>query len=182
MNTLSTVELIGSKISLIPFNESYITETYVSWLNDKEMSTIILSAETTTTLEECKEYATEMIQSNNNHFFAMVAHDTNEHIGNFRLGPHDRHNNRIQLGMMIGNKEYWGKGIGTEVVRLGLEFAFRNLKVHKVFLDVREDNRGAIKIYEKNGFFHEGILKEHVFKNERYYDLVLMSAINPYLI
>ena len=51
MNTLSTVELIGSKISLIPFNESHITETYVSWLNDKEMSTIILSAETTTTLE-----------------------------------------------------------------------------------------------------------------------------------
>ena len=86
----------------------------------------------------------------------------------------------IVLGMMIGNKEYWGKGIGTEVVKLGLEFAFRNLKVHKVYLDVREDNRGAIKIYEKNGFYHEGILKEHVFKNERYYDLVLMSAINPY--
>ena len=179
MNSVSTVELNGFHVSLVPFGDQHITEAYVGWLNDQEMSKIILSAETTTTLEECRAYAESLILSNENHFFAMIANDTKEHIGNFRLGPHDKHNDRIQLGMMIGNKSYWGRGIGSEVVSLGLNFAFEILNVHKVFLDVREDNLGAIRIYEKNNFFHEGVLKEHVKKNNRFYDLVLMSAINP---
>ena len=179
MNTVSSIELNGSKISLVPFGEQHITEDYVSWINDKEMSEIILSAETTTTLEECRIYAESLIQSSEDHFFAMVTNDTREHIGNFRLGLHDTINSRIRLGMMIGNKAYWGQGIGSEVVSLGLEFAFKTLNVHKVYLDVREDNLGAIKIYKKNNFFHEGVLKEHVKKNNRFYDLVLMSVINP---
>lgn len=180
MNSLSTIELSGSKVSLVPFENCHISDNYVSWLNDKEMSTIILSAETTTNLEDCRIYAEDLIASNENHFFAIITKTTQEHIGNFRLGPLDSQNNRIQLGMMIGNKSFWGKGIGSEVVELGLEFAFKMLKVHKVFLYVREDNFGAIRIYEKNNFFHEGVLREQIKKNNRYYDLLLMSAINPH--
>ena len=179
MNTPSTVQLIGSKVSLIPFGQEHITEQYLGWLNDKEMSEIILSADTKMTLEECRAYAEALILSNDENFFAITTNDTSKHIGNFRLGLHDRTNSRVRLGMMIGNKSFWGKGIGTEVVALGLEFAFNTLNVHKVYLDVREDNLAAINIYEKNNFFHEGVLKDHVRKNDRFYDLVNMSVINP---
>jgi RimJ/RimL family protein N-acetyltransferase len=97
------------------------------------------------------------------------------------LGPLESQNNIIQLGMMIGDKSFWGKGIGSEVVELGLKFAFKILKVHKVVLDVREDNLRAIRVYEKNGFVHEGVVQAQVLKNNRYYDLLRMSAVNPHL-
>jgi hypothetical protein len=50
MNSVSTVELNGSQVSLVPFGKQHITKNYLSWLNDQEMIKIILSAETTTTL------------------------------------------------------------------------------------------------------------------------------------
>ena len=179
MNKEKPILVEGKKINLISFSEDFITETYVGWLNDPEMSTIISSAKISTTLEEVRQYCHSLMDSEDNFFFAVITRKEKKHIGNFRLGPLDRVNNRIQLGMMIGDKKYHGQGLGSEIVSLGLKFSFETLSVHKVFLDVREDNIAAIRIYEKNGFIHEGTLKDHLRKNNRFYDLKLMGAINP---
>jgi len=179
MNKKSPILLEGKEVNLVSFSEDFVTEAYVGWLNDREMSTIIIKAETDTTIEEVRQYCLTLIESEDNFFFAIVTKNEKKHIGNFRLGPLDKVNNRIGLGMMLGDKNYHGKGLGTEVVSLGLKFSFEDLNVHKVYLDVRGDNIAAIRIYEKNGFFHEGTLKDHLRKNNRFYDLKCMGIINP---
>ena len=169
----------GSNFRLESFSEKYITEEYVSWLRDREIIEVIISANPNVTINDIKEYCHKMMESKKNYFFAIVMNEDDKHIGNLRLGPIDYNFRICRYGMMIGNKEYHNKGIGTEVVKLALDFCFEKLGMHKVFLDVLEHNKPAIKIYEKNGFETEGIQRDQVFKDGNYYDIRIMGIINP---
>lgn len=169
----------GSNFRLESFNDKYVTEEYVSWLRDKEIAEVIISANPNVTIENVQDYCQKMMESNDNYFFAIVMNANDKHIGNLRLGPIDYDQRICRYGMMIGNKDYHNKGIGSEVVKLALDFCFQTLGMHKVFLDVLEHNKPAIKIYEKNGFETEGMQRDQVYKDSKYYDVRIMGIINP---
>jgi RimJ/RimL family protein N-acetyltransferase len=81
-----------------------------------------------------------------------------------------------ELGITIGDKAYWGRGYGREAVTLLLDYAFRHHNIRRVILRVNGRNERAIKAYQGAGFVEEGRLKEHVWSNGRYDDLVLMGV------
>jgi len=174
-----SVKINGKRISLVTFNYQYITDEYLSWLKDERVNRYLLKPNQEITLDEATKYCEALMNSNDNHFFAILTNSEKRHIGNVRLGPVKEDGRRCQFSMMIGNTDYHGLGIGTEVVSLGAAYCFDTLNVHKVFLDVITENLPAIRIYEKNGFITEGLLKDHVFLNGRYHDLKLMGLINP---
>ena len=78
----------------------------------------------------------------------------------------------------IGNLEYWGKGYGTQALKLLIEFAFNKINLHMLYLEVFSYNKGAIKTYEKLGFKKDGILRQSKFQDGKYYDKIIMSKIN----
>jgi diamine N-acetyltransferase len=86
-------------------------------------------------------------------------------------------NRSAELGIMIGAKEYWSQGYGTEAMRLLLRHGFNTLKLNRIYLRVLENNLGAIRAYEKAGFTHEGRLRQAEYKDGRYFDLLLMSIL-----
>jgi RimJ/RimL family protein N-acetyltransferase len=61
---------------------------------------------------------------------------------------------------VIGQKEYWGKGIGTEVHLRLVDWGFKSLGLHKIWADIRADNIAIIRVVEKLGFKVEGRLRE----------------------
>ena len=71
------------------------------------------------------------------------------------------------------------KGIGTEIVALTLKFAFETLNVHKVLCRIFADNPASIKSCIKGGFEEEALLKDDVYVNGEYRDMVILRAINP---
>jgi RimJ/RimL family protein N-acetyltransferase len=79
---------------------------------------------------------------------------------------------------MIGEKDCWNQGYGTEATRLILEFAFGELGLHRVWLDVDSDNRRARRAYEKAGFKQEGIKRDHMYYDGAFHDIVLMSILS----
>lgn len=83
-----------------------------------------------------------------------------------------------ELGIAIGDKDYWGRGYGREAVSLLVDYAFRYHNLHRVMLRVHGRNERAIKAYIACGFVEEGRLREHVWSNGRYDDLVLMGILN----
>ncbi|MBU7025134.1 MAG: GNAT family N-acetyltransferase, partial [Theionarchaea archaeon] len=87
------------------------------------------------------------------------------------------HNRKAELGIFIGEKKYWGKGYGTEAVRLGLKLAFEALNLNKVYLRAFINNKRAQKCYEKAGFKKEGILRQDMFKNGNYIDCIVYSIL-----
>lgn len=82
-----------------------------------------------------------------------------------------------ELGITIGDKDYWGQGYGREAIGLLLEYGFRFHNVRRVFLRVDGKNERAIRAYRACGFVEEGRLRAHVWSNNAYDDLVYMGIL-----
>jgi RimJ/RimL family protein N-acetyltransferase len=82
-----------------------------------------------------------------------------------------------QVGIFIGEKSYWNQGYGTEVMQLLLNHGFNTLNLNRIGLMVYEDNRRAIRSYEKAGFTNEGRFRQGHYQNGDYIDVILMSVL-----
>jgi len=83
-----------------------------------------------------------------------------ELIGNIGFVNLDLINKVGELGIFIGNKDYWGKGYGMEAIQLLLDFGFNMLNLHNVYLRVFSFNKPAINCYKKIGFKEVGRIRE----------------------
>jgi RimJ/RimL family protein N-acetyltransferase len=92
----------------------------------------------------------------------------------FNLNEHAR---TAELGITIGDKEYWGQGFGRECVKLLVDYAFQHRNLHKVWLHVHAGNARAIGAYAACGFQEEGRLRAHVWSNGQYDDLLVMGLL-----
>lgn len=81
------------------------------------------------------------------------------------------------LGITIGDKAYWGRGYGRESVELLIDYGFRHRNYHKIWLEVHGNNERAQRAYAACGFREEGRLRQHVWSDGRYEDLVVMGIL-----
>jgi RimJ/RimL family protein N-acetyltransferase len=96
------------------------------------------------------------------------------HCALFNINPTAR---TCELGIGIGDKDYWGKGYGRDGVRVLLNYAFTYLNYRKVWLQVHGTNERALRAYRACGFIEEGRQRAHVWSNGAYDDLVLMGIL-----
>jgi len=107
---------------------------------------------------------------------AICVAATDEHIGNIYLREVDWIVRRARLEVFVGIPVQRSKGYGQSAIRQLLSYAFNDLGLRKVYLDVLTENHGAIHIYEKLGFTVEGTLRSHVFKGGDWRDMILMGV------
>ncbi len=100
-------------------------------------------------------------------------------VGSVYIRDIDRNHRKGEYGIFIGEGDFRGAGIGSRACKLMCEYAFKSLDLHKLMLRVHADNERAIKSYARAGFEKEAYLKDDVFVNGRYTDIVLMGLINP---
>ncbi len=81
------------------------------------------------------------------------------------------------LGIGLGDRAYWGKGYGTDALRVMLRYVFTELNLRRVTLGVFAYNPRAIKAYEKAGFKEEGRLRQYVLREGQRNDMVVMGAL-----
>lgn len=98
-------------------------------------------------------------------------------IGGCALFGFDHTAHTAELGITIGDKDYWGKGYGKEAVKLLVEYGFHHRNLHKVWLNVHAKNERAIRAYTACGFVEEGRLRAHVWSEGAYDDLVYMGVL-----
>ncbi len=98
-------------------------------------------------------------------------------IGNVGLQGIDRHHGRAELGISIGEKEYWGRGYGTDAIRQVLGYAFAELGLRRLWLITDEDNERGIRCYEKCGFVREGLLRNHRLRHSQPLNMIIMGAL-----
>lgn len=103
---------------------------------------------------------------------------TNKPVGSVYVRDIDRTHNKGEYGIFIGEETARGKGYGTVAAQLMIKYCFEELKLHRLFLRVYADNYQAIRSYEKGGFVKEAYLRDDVFVDGRYRDIVLMGIIN----
>lgn len=98
-------------------------------------------------------------------------------LGSVYVRDIDRQHRKAEYGIFIGQASARGRGAGTAAARLMLRYCFEELKLHKVFLRVYADNLQAVRSYEKAGFVREAYLREDVFVDGRYRDMILMAVL-----
>lgn len=100
-------------------------------------------------------------------------------VGSVYIRDIDRHHNKAEYGIFIGEASARGRGVGTAAARLMLRYCFEEAKLHRIYLRAFAENVRAIRSYEKAGFVREGYLREDVLIGDSYRDIVWMAALNP---
>ena len=139
----------GDRLYLRSLTLKDATKKYCSWLNNEEVNKYLETK--SVTIDELKEYISEKNKSKGCLFFGIFLNDKN-HIGNVKLEPIDFEKKTANFSIMIGDKEYWNQGYGTEVIKLIIDYAFNTLKLEFITLGVKANHKVAIKLYEKIGF------------------------------
>ena len=109
--------------------------------------------------------------------FAICLFDGDRHIGNCGLEAIERDNGVATFGILIGEADCRGKGLGEEATRTLCRFAFDEMGLHKIRLDVYASNASAVRTYEHVGFRREGILREEAYRGGRYIDVLRMGLL-----
>jgi len=109
--------------------------------------------------------------------FAILSR-TGQVIGAVRLWRVSEGNRSAMLTIFIGDPRFWGRGYGTEALRLVLKHAFGPMGLHRVELHVFDFNTRAIRCYEKVGFVHEGARRQALVRHGRYHDILVMGVLD----
>jgi [ribosomal protein S5]-alanine N-acetyltransferase len=167
----------GRKLYLRPLERTDLTERYQSWLNDPDVTLYMEAGVFPTTLQQLEKYYQEVTSSPNQVILAVIHQKSDLHIGNVKLGPINWVHRRAALGILIGDKEFWGRGLGTEAVCLAVEYGFYRLNLHRIGLGVFEEHKSAVRCYQKVGFKIEGHLREDVFRDGQYKNGLWMGLL-----
>ena len=172
---MTTPYLVGTKVYLRPLLESDAAECW-AWFNDPDVRrTLALRGRPNT--EATSRAFIHSLDPRRDQVFAIRTREGDIFVGNcglHEIHPVDRH---ASLGLVIGRKEHWGQGFGTEAVRLLCRYAFDELNLHRVALSTYAINERGFRLYTRVGFKIEGRKREHVFIEGRYVDEVMMGLL-----
>ena len=110
--------------------------------------------------------------------FIIFSKKDQKDVGSVFLRDIDDEHHKAEYGIFIGEDDARGKGVGTAAAELILKYGFEELKLHKIFLRVLADNGRAVHSYEKAGFKKEAYLKDDVFIDGKYRDIILMAKFS----
>lgn len=151
---------------------------FYKWINDKEVIKFSLSLFTKiNTKKEIDKWFSSLINDKKNINLGIFLNATDELIGYAGFCNISKTNKSGEYFIFIGDKEAWGKGIGTKVTEEILKIGFIDHQLNRIMLTVSEPNIGGLKAYKKAGFIIEGQLREASFRNNEFHDKLVMSIL-----
>lgn len=167
----------GKKINLRAYKKEDVPFAQ-KFMNDPEVKGLLWpGVPFPLTLEEEEKWFEGISSHGDTYNFAIETLEEKKYIGGCGINSVDRKNSIAIVGIFIGDKEYWSKGYGTDAMRTLVGFIFNEMNINKVKLGVYSFNERAIKSYEKCGFKREGTLRQEMFRNGKYHDVIVMGIL-----
>lgn len=170
--TFKDVRLETDRFFLRPLNESDVTEQYVSWFENEDTKRFIQTAKDSDSKAKLISYVQEKLAKPNVLFLGIFDKSTKQHIGNIKFEPLDWDRNYTIMGILIGEKDYRGKGVSTEILIKTAHY-LKEIGLKKMVLGVEKDNVAAIKSYQKVGFTQTNGLFIHFKDSDNAIEMVL---------
>jgi len=171
--------LVTNKAQLRSLDISDAAEFY-AWSCDREVTQFSLSAYAYP--QSKGDIATWLSGINANTkcvSFGICCGESGKLIGYAGIASISTLNRSGEYFILIGNKAYWGEGIGTEVTKVITDYGFNTLGLHRIELTAYANNPSAIHAYENAGYVHEGLKKQSGFRNGEFVDKVMMAILAP---
>ncbi|HWI54276.1 MAG TPA: GNAT family protein [Desulfobacteria bacterium] len=169
------MKLVGEKVVVRNLTRADVP-MLVKWKNDPEIADLVRGAPINTTFEiESRRFARGI--DDHDTLRLIIETLTGKPIGFISLGDIDRDSHKAEVGMLIGEKEFWDRGFGTEGLKLLIKYLFYEMDFNRIGLEVFEYNTRAKKAYQKIGFKVEGLLRQALFRKNKYYDIFIMGIL-----
>ncbi|MDO9633547.1 MAG: GNAT family protein [Paludibacter sp.] len=167
--------LIGKRVYLRALEKEDLI-CIQKWSNDPEIRK--LTGEVVSMSQaDANKFLERVYSDNTREWFAIIVKENDRVIGEtglLRMFPAWR---TTDISIIIGEKDAWEKGYGTEAILLLLDYAFRCLNFHRVAIGVVGFNKRAISFWKKIGFKKEGVQRDGYYYNHKYFDFVMMSIL-----
>lgn len=155
---------------------------FLHWVNDPEVTENLDLYLPISQYEEEQWYETMMKRPASEHIFVIEIKDQSQDhryqpIGTCQFFKIDPRTRSSEVGIMIGEKNLWDQGYGTETMGLMLQHGFETLNLHRIWLRVYSKNKRGIRAYEKAGFIHEGVMRQAAYQHGQFRDVHLMSIL-----
>ncbi len=175
-NRVNLVYIDGKRVLLRPLLEKDFTLEYLTWLNDPSINEYSQRHPFPASWEDMKSYNDYYMNNPQKGFvLAIIEKAKSLHIGNISLVNIQLVNRCAEIAILIGNKEYWGKGYGAECIYLLTKHAFQHINLHKIFAG--SFNPAFVKCVESLGWKKEGEFRERIWSNTRYHSQIWMSIL-----
>jgi RimJ/RimL family protein N-acetyltransferase len=148
------------------------------WFRDPEVITYSLSVfQDLKTLAQVTEWLARTLQDPSSLTLGIYLAETQALIGYAGIANISRVNQAGEYFIMLGEKYYWGQGIGTAVTRQVVTRGFRDLGLNRIMLTVSVPNEGGVQAYLKAGFQLEGRLRQACYRHQAFHDKLVMSVL-----
>lgn len=152
-------------------------KTTIAWRNDREITDGLGGAVLFVSEAREKQWVEDTIFHSADVKLAVCLKENHLHIGNVYLTDINYVNRTAESHILIGNKKYWGKGYALEALSEILQYGFNERGMNRVEARINADNIASLKLHEKCGYNREGVLRQAIFKNGRFKDVVVMSIL-----
>jgi len=166
--------MLQGKLVRLRYPERGDLPTFVRWFNDSETTQFLLRGPPMG-LEEEEQWYADLLKHEEKVF--CIETSEGKLIGNIGIMHLQWTNRNAEIGVLIGEKEYWSRGFGTEAIALLLRYMFEELNLERISLYCDETNLRAQRCYQKCGFRQEGKYRHHRFKGGVFTNDVVMSIL-----
>ena len=170
--------LEGESIYLIPIEEHHIDEYYEKLSSGSFNSYKYTGSKVIITKVGVKNFISKICSDNSRVDFFIVNKESNEIVGEVVINDIDWQNRSANIRIAIFQEQNYNKEYGTDALLVALNFGFGMYNLHRIELQVYSFNKRAIHVYEKIGFKREGILRDCLYFDNKYYDAIVMSILH----
>lgn len=176
MHSELNLSLSNRKVVLQPFELADINEKYINWLNDPEVVKYSNQRFLEHGYHSCRAYY-DSFDNSENLFIKILCADDMAFIGTLTVYFSPNHQT-ADIGIMIGEKSYWGRGLGAAAWRLILDWIKSNTNTRKVTAGTMSVNVGMLNIFERSGMVYEATRKRQELLDGKPVDLVYYAYFN----
>lgn len=163
------VFLEGKRVNLCTLDPKADLKHYTRWVNDVTNTEYMGIGRYPLTQDKLVEHI-KRYNGSQDFLLGIFLKKSKRHIGNITLHYMDSQNRNAEIGILIGEKQYHGQGLGKEATALLIDHAFNRLNLHKITTGMVGDNIPSKKMFENLGFVQEGNLREQFYLKGRYLD------------
>jgi UDP-4-amino-4,6-dideoxy-N-acetyl-beta-L-altrosamine N-acetyltransferase len=149
--------------------------TLIAWRNDPKVYRYFYEHEPLSLAMQKAWF--EKLTKSDEKFWIVETLEEQQAIGTIGLVHIDWRSRKAELARVLVIEEYRHRGYGSELLCLLLRYCFDHLNMNRLYCDTFAKNQDAVAFYEKFGFKREGILRQHVFKDGCYCDLVYYGML-----
>ena len=176
MNDVKFIEGDG-----IYFREPRLSDlnfNWYNWLNDNEVTRFQNKGIFPNSIEKQTSYFNYITNSSKDVLFSIIEKENNIHIGCVGLHKIDWISRSAELGIIIGEKDYWGKKFGSQSWKMISDYGFKSLNLHRISSIIIENNKSSEKCAINSGYKKEGKMRDYLYKNGKYLNAIIYSKLN----